>query len=159
MVSIKPMLTSSPMPLQAFSENCQKLRSLSIEDCGICLTLDAINAFKSMALKKLQYLTVIPRSLGNSSRFLPSVPGGYIADNAMTALIHLATMSDNLELFLKHDVNTNVRAPLETYMDHCHATKKRHNKLVRIGHIAALRMYDEQQLLPSSYFHSDNNSF
>ena len=111
-----------------------------------------------MAAKSLRYLTVIPRSLGNSSRFLPSAPGCYLADNAMTELLHLASTSGTLDLFLKHDVNTNISAPIETYIDHCHATKKRYNKLVRLGHIAALRMYDEQQLLSSSYFHSDNDS-
>lgn len=138
---------------QRFAQNFPMLRSLSIEDCGVSLGLPDINIFMNMARSHLQYLTIIPRSLGNSSRYLPSPAGPYIEDDALTALSAFVRSGVSpLQLFVKKAVNTSVVGSAEMYIDDNIVARKKYDYLVSTGHIAALRMYDEKQLLPLSYF-------
>lgn len=126
----------------------------------MALSVESIEIFIEMATKwNLRYLALIPRlPHAYSARFLPSPFGCYISDDAMSILFNfIGSGVSKLELFLKEAVNSAVVGPASFYIDRSSAARTRYNYLVCMGRIAALRMYDDRQLLPLSYFVEDTD--
>ena len=141
-----------------------------MEDCGSVITADDINILVGMGGGTLQYLTLFPRALGTASLSTAGPEDHYITPEALDAILVCRETHTHLNIFLKSEYtastivahapdlasskelpDTSSNAPISRSM----IGKRSYDRLVALGHVAAFRMYDKQQLLPQSYFEEE----
>lgn len=143
-----------------------------MEDCGVIITGDDIRILTNMANMTLRYLTLFPRALGSDPNFLPGPEEHYITPDALDAILVCRESHPQLTIFLKSEyADTSMIVDPEygtssgcfdsgasagVAVNHNVEGKRDFNRFVRLGHIAAFRMYDETHLLPLSYFDESN---
>jgi hypothetical protein len=99
----------TPLTWQLFSQNCPNLRSMSIEDCGVALTAEVMAALTGMSARAngLRYLTLLPRSPGNVSAFVPAKKQAYVTAGAMDTLVNFLDLNSGLTVFMKLDADVD----------------------------------------------------
>ena len=136
------------------------LRSLSIYDCGVSLNVEALRMLTGLTAYSLKYLTFFGRTLGDTSKHLPSSET-FITDDAAEFLVQYLKQNPDLTVFTKHSMRDE-RELLDKRMESSlrllyndKDAKLQYDCLVSRGHIAAFRMYDSMQLLALDYFKED----
>jgi hypothetical protein len=133
-----------------------------MQDCGSVITEKDIKILTNMGERSLQSLVLFPRALDISAE------EHYIDADALNAIYVCRDTHPHLCIYLKSEdtgmldssaVSSN---PLPAGLQgvsagHCNRFfpskgQRDYHRLVSLGHIAAFRGYDEQQLLPQSYF-------
>lgn len=150
---------------KAFALHSQRLRSMSIEDCGLNLSGSDVQTLISLANKALKYLVLFPRSISNLSVPLPGLSEQYFTGDVMNALLQSRETHPHLTIFLKSEfceelglIASSAKSAAASHhagdvnVDRSPIGKRDYERLVALGHIAAFKMYDEQHLLPRSYF-------
>jgi hypothetical protein len=142
-----------------------------MEDCGVVINVDDIRILTNMAGRTLQYLTLFPRALGTASTFLPWPEEHYITIDALDEIYKCRETHPHLTIYLKSEDTGlcdnagpsseplhgapgagGIAGGVGVSVNRSTEGKRDYNRLVSLGHIAAFRMYDNQQLLPQLYF-------
>lgn len=88
---------------KAFSKYCHRIRSFSIEDCGLCIDAEGARALISISPSVLRNLVVLPRYVGNVSSFLPSAGLPYVTDSAFPVFSLFRARSPEVNIFTRRD--------------------------------------------------------